>query len=75
MFDAGGAVMGMLLPRVEGGKQLPGDVSFALDAAAIEGFLGSVGVSPTSTDLLASMAPEDLTTKAAGLTVLVNCWD
>lgn len=75
VFDAGGAVMGMLLPRVEGGKQLPGDVSFALDAAAIEGFLGSVGVSPTSTDLLASMAPEDLTTKAAGLTVLVNCWD
>ncbi|WP_412562344.1 trypsin-like peptidase domain-containing protein [Thalassobius sp. MITS945101] len=75
VFDAGGAVMGMLLPRAEGGKQLPGDVSFALDAAAIEGFLGSVGVSPTSTDLLASMAPEDLTTKAAGLTVLVNCWD
>ena len=75
VFDAGGAVMGMLLPRAEEGKQLPGDVSFALDAAAIEGFLGSVGVSPTSTDLLASMAPEDLTTKAAGLTVLVNCWD
>lgn len=75
VFDAGGAVMGMLLPRAEGGKQLPGDVSFALDANAIEGFLGGVGVSPTSTDLLASMAPEDLTTKAAGLTVLVNCWD
>ena len=75
VFDAGGAVMGMLLPRNAGGKQLPQDVSFAVDAAAIEGFLSTLGVAATATDVLSTMAPEDLTTKANGLTVLVNCWD
>lgn len=75
VFDAGGAVMGMLLPRTSGAQQLPQDVSFAVDATAIEEFLTGLGVTPAATDALVNMAPEDLTAKATQLTVLVNCWD
>ncbi|MCG7574170.1 trypsin-like peptidase domain-containing protein [Phaeobacter sp. CNT1-3] len=75
VFDAGGAVMGMLLPRATGSQQLPKDVSFAVDAVAIEGFLTNLGITPAATNALANMAPEDLTSKASQLTVLVNCWD
>lgn len=75
VFDAGGAVMGMLLPRNNNNKQLPQDVSFAVDSSAIEGFLTQLGITPAATDILDNMAPEDLTTKASQLTVLVSCWD
>lgn len=75
VFDAGGAVMGMLLPRATGSQQLPKDVSFAVDAVAIEGFLTNLDITPAATNALANMAPEDLTSKASQLTVLVNCWD
>ncbi|MYM54728.1 peptidoglycan-binding protein [Rhodobacteraceae bacterium GS-10] len=75
VFDAGGAVMGMLLPKAAGGKQLPEDVSFVLDAASIGGLLSELGLTPTATDTLDQMDPEDLTDKASGMTVLVNCWE
>ncbi|MBR9652830.1 trypsin-like peptidase domain-containing protein [Thalassobius aquimarinus] len=75
VFDAGGAVMGMLLPKATDGKQLPGDVSFALDADRIGRLLSDLGLTPTATDSLNQMAPEDLTDKANGMTVLVNCWE
>ncbi|CUH65625.1 His-Xaa-Ser repeat protein HxsA [Thalassovita gelatinovora] len=74
VFDAGGAVMGMLLPKPAGGKQLPDDVSFALDAGAINGMLADLGLTPVATDTLGLMAPEDLTKQAGSMTVLVNCW-
>ncbi|WP_323785828.1 serine protease [Thalassovita sp.] len=75
VFDAGGAVMGMLLPKNAGGKQLPEDVSFVLDAGMIEGVLTELGLTPVATKDLSMMAPEDLTKQANGMTVLVNCWD
>ena len=75
VFDAGGAVMGMLLPREAGARKLPDDVQFALDAAPIGRFLQETGVTPTATETLAQMAPEDLTELAETLTVLVSCWE
>ncbi|MDX1780944.1 MAG: serine protease, partial [Thalassovita sp.] len=75
VFDAGGAVMGMLLPKATGGKQLPDDVSFVVDADRIGRLLSDLGLTPTTTDSLDLMPPEDLTRKASGMTVLVNCWE
>lgn len=76
VLDAGGAVIGMLLPRTGGdGQQLPGDVSFAADAGALAAFLAENGVTATATDAMASMDPVDMGSLAADMTVLVSCWD
>ena len=76
VFDGGGAVVGMLLPRDEtGGRVLPADVSFAANAEAIRSALRAAGVNGTNTDSIGAMAPEDLTNLAAGMTVLVSCWE
>lgn len=74
VFDAGGAVMGMLLPAPTGGKKLPEDVSFALDSDGLRQVLAAAGVSATAPTSTAPLAPEDLTTRAQGMTVLVSCW-
>jgi peptidoglycan hydrolase-like protein with peptidoglycan-binding domain len=75
VFDGSGAVLGMLLDRDEGARQLPGDVAFAADAPVLAEFLSQNGVTPAAADPGAAMAPEDLTLLAADLTVLVSCWN
>jgi len=75
VFDNGGAVLGMLLPRVAvGGQLLPEDVSFSVDADVILAALAGAGIDVTTTDSLAFIAPETLTRQAAGMAVLVSCW-
>jgi len=75
VYDNGGAVLGMLLPkRNANGQVLPNDVSFSLDADAIIAALSNAGVDVQTTDSLAFMAPETLTHRAADQTVLVSCW-
>lgn len=74
VFDAGGAVLGMLLPTATSGQQLPENVSFAADASAIQSVLDQAGVSATTNATTSAMAPEDLTRLATGMTVLVSCW-
>ncbi len=75
LFDNGGAVLGMLLPREDrDGRVLPGDVSFAADAEAILASLETAGVDIRTTDNLGFLPPESLTERAAEMTVLVSCW-
>ncbi|MCP4817698.1 MAG: peptidoglycan-binding protein [Shimia sp.] len=75
VFDAAGSVFGMLLPRSSGGaQQLPGEVNFAVNADAIRGLLDQQGITARQSEGGAAMAPEDLTKKASGMTVLVSCW-
>ncbi|MDE9450819.1 trypsin-like peptidase domain-containing protein [Aliiroseovarius sp. Z3] len=75
VLDAGGAVMGMLLPsQVSAGRALPEGVSFALDATSVTTFLSENGITPDATDAGASMDPVDLSSRAADMTVLVSCW-
>lgn len=75
IFDNGGAVLGMLLPReVKDGQVLPADVSFSLDAGEILASLETAGISVATTDTMAFMPPETLTLRAADNTVLVSCW-
>lgn len=75
VFDGTGAVLGMLLPRSSGSRQLPGDVAFAAKAYTLAEFLATNGVSPAASDTRDAMAPEDLTLLASDLTVLVSCWN
>ena len=75
VFDNGGAVLGMLLPKVpRNGQMLPPDVSFIVDSDQIVATLDAAGITVETTDTLAFMPPETLTLRAAESTVLVSCW-
>lgn len=74
VFDDGGAVMGMLLPTAEGGRKLPGDVSFAMDAESLRAVLDAAGVTAEGAGPRSPIDPQDLNREAAGMTVLVSCW-
>ena len=75
VIDAGGAVLGMLLPEPESGRQLPDGVSFAANAGAVQEVLAEAGISAEGTAGITQIAPEVLTRKAADMTVLVSCWE
>lgn len=76
VFDASGAVFGLLLPDQDPtGKRLPDGVSFATDSLAIAEFLSNNGLAPAASDRIAAMPPETLTVQAANVTVLVSCWN
>ncbi|MEO1138791.1 MAG: serine protease [Pseudomonadota bacterium] len=75
VVDAGGAVLGMLLPDEQAGRQLPDGVSFAAKADVIQRVLEQAGVTPAATNGGSQMQPERLTERAAGMTVLVSCWN
>lgn len=76
VFDARGAVLGMLLPEdTKANRKLPKGVSFATGANAIEGFLSRNAVEPAAWADGGTIAPEDLTLMASDMTVLVSCWN
>lgn len=75
VVDAGGTVLGMLLPRQDGARKLPEGVEFAADASAIAAMLEELDIAPEQADALPQIAPEDLTDRVTAMTVLVNCWD
>jgi S1-C subfamily serine protease/peptidoglycan hydrolase-like protein with peptidoglycan-binding domain len=75
VFDAGGAVLGMLRAPDLGGRQLPQDVSFSVDGRAIRAVLDRLGVVSTSATGEATIDPVGLTRRASTMTVLVGCWE
>ncbi len=75
VFDNGGAVLGMLLPRTnKNGQQLPPEVNFSVDASRIVASLLLADVRLQTTDSVAFLPPEALNQKATDVTVLVSCW-
>lgn len=75
VFDAGGSVVGMLLPAPAGtNRQLPPDVSFAASGSVIRAILNDEGIETDGKVANGNIAPEDLTTLAGEVTVLVSCW-
>lgn len=70
-----GAVVGMLLSRGDGTRQLPEDVQFAVAADALETSLVAAGVGVSMKTDASIMAPEDLSVLATDVTVLVSCWN
>ncbi len=76
ILDGTGSVLGMLLPRiVDAKKLLPADVVFAASAASIATRLATEGITTAPSLRSGAMAPEDLSTLANGMTVLVSCWE
>jgi len=76
VFDISGAVIGLLAPATSpAGQQLPGIVRFATRSTAIVDLLFTNNISPTAPSNDTPIAPEDLTTRAANMTVLVSCWN
>ncbi|MEO9572505.1 MAG: serine protease [Tateyamaria sp.] len=75
VLDAGGGVLGMLLPDTQSGRALPQGVQFALDRTALQAVLEQAGLAAAGTDSGTPIDPIDLTGEATGMTVLVSCWD
>lgn len=75
VVDAGGAVLGMLLPKTQDGRALPDDVALAVDASALQAFLSEAGLRSSVAQGETAMAPEDLTAAAGAMTVKVSCWE
>ncbi|WP_299546031.1 serine protease [uncultured Tateyamaria sp.] len=75
VLDAGGGVLGMLLPEAQGGRALPDGVRFALDREALQEVLAQAGLAAASTNSATPIDPVDLSAAATGMTVLVSCWD
>ena len=76
VYDNGGAVLGMLLPKTqENGQALPPEVSFSVDADQIIASVSGAGLDIVTTGSVAYMTPEALTLMAADMAVLVSCWN
>ena len=75
VFDAGGSVVGMLLPERSGAQQLPQDVRFAAKADAIVALLAQAGVGANAGSSSQGITPRGLMRLAEGMTVLVGCWE
>ena len=76
VLDGTGAVLGMLLPRAtDPARILPDGVEFAVSSAVLRQMLTDQGVNATDSSANGALAPEDLTRKATGMTVLVSCWE
>ncbi len=75
VFGPAGNVVGMLLPRPGSGRQLPAEVNFAANSDSLRALLDSTGVRSTLSASQAPMAPEDITSLAQEMTVLVSCWE
>ncbi|HKK96671.1 MAG TPA: trypsin-like peptidase domain-containing protein [Marivita sp.] len=75
VLDDSGAVLGMLMPRDAGGRQLPDNVSFAAKGDTVRAVLERAGVSVQASNTLPRLDPVDLTAKGTAMTVLVSCWE
>ncbi len=75
VVDAGGAVLGMLLPANKNQRQLPDGVSFAVGSEALKRVLQQAGITVDETSDQSRIPPETLTRQASDMTVLVSCWE
>ena len=75
VFDKHGAVIGMLLPRIDGNTRvLPPEVNFSLDASQIVTMMETNGIEAKRSEVLQEISPVAMTRQAADVTVLVSCW-
>ncbi|MBI1494935.1 trypsin-like peptidase domain-containing protein [Halocynthiibacter styelae] len=76
VFDASGAVIGLLNPATSPeGQRLPEIVRFATRSSALVDLLFANGLSASAPVSSGAIAPEELTILAADTTVLVSCWN
>ena len=70
-----GAVIGMLLPPDNTGRQLPQGVAFAASASALTTVLTGKGLTIVAATATTEATPDALAAAARGMTVLVSCWE
>ncbi|MBC7165288.1 MAG: trypsin-like peptidase domain-containing protein [Roseovarius sp.] len=75
VVDAGGAVLGMLVPGAPEGRSLPEGVSFAAGNGALQEVLAQGGVTARVTREGGDLSAEALSERASAMTVLVSCWE
>lgn len=79
VLDAGGQVIGMLLPAPATGRTLPPGVAFAASAEALVGALEDAGVGrpvQSQADITPrALGAQTLARLGADMTVLVSCWN
>ncbi|MFU8836557.1 MAG: serine protease [Roseovarius sp.] len=75
LVDAGGAVLGMLVPGAPEGRTLPEGVSFAATNGALQEVLAKGGITALTTRETMDLSAEALTNRASDMTVLVSCWE
>ncbi|PVA10062.1 peptidoglycan-binding protein [Pelagivirga sediminicola] len=76
VMDPAGAVLGMLLPREDGARNLPDDVAFVAGAGALGRVLAQAGMNvATASGTGGALAPAQMADRASGMTVLVSCWE
>ena len=75
VVDSSGAVIGMLLPRLQSARKLPQDVNFASDAEALRDFLVAQEIYPDAISGGTPLPPEALSERASDITALVSCWE
>ncbi|WP_163846328.1 trypsin-like peptidase domain-containing protein [Pseudooceanicola aestuarii] len=75
VFDAAGAVIGLLQSGEDAGRTLPEDVAFSVDGRLILDMLAEAGIQPRTASATASMPAEFVTRRANDITVLVSCWE
>lgn len=75
VLDATGAVIGLLLPRAEGGARvLPAEVGFVAPVPALTGWLSAGGLGFSAGNGRGALAPEDITAIGSDIAVMVSCW-
>ena len=75
VLDGAGAVLGVVLPRAEGGARImPPDMTVAVQTQAIAPMLAAKGFAPTAAEAHSVLATEDIAALAQGFTVQVACW-
>ncbi|NOD45869.1 MULTISPECIES: serine protease [unclassified Ruegeria] len=75
IFNDSGNVVGMLLPTPSEGRSLPASVSLAATGERLTEILTQAGVSGQSSEETTQISPNELSRRAAGMTVLVHCWE
>lgn len=70
-----GAVLGVLLPPPFEARVLPEHVRFAAGPDPIRRLLARAGLTPVEAAVGPPLPPETLRRHAAGMTVLVSCWE
>lgn len=75
VFDATGAVLGMVLPSTVAGRMLPDGVSLALRADLWGDALAQAGIRPVLSSRTEPLNRERLARLGAEMTVTVTCWN
>lgn len=75
VMDMTGTVVGMLLPGPGGDRQLPDDVSLALNAASLAEAAADAGIATTSAEPADILSNVRIAERAGAMTVLVSCWE